>query len=59
MLLLVGCGGSGGSWSCNWNCNATGTSGSHTYPGGPDPTNQCAIDYGSSCGSFSCSCTQG
>ncbi len=59
LLLVVGCGSSGGSWSCHWNCTSTGASGSHTYPNGPDPTDQCATDYGSTCSSFSCSCTQG
>jgi hypothetical protein len=42
-----------------WNCSSSGTTGSHTYPNGPDPTDQCATDYGSSCGNFSCTCTQG
>ncbi len=61
LLLAIACGSngsSGGSWSCDWRCTANGTTGSHTYPSGPDPTGQCAIDYGSSCGNFSCSCTR-
>jgi len=31
-------------------------SGTHTYPDGPDPTSQCALDFGSTCSSFSCRC---
>ena len=64
MLLLVlalpaGCGSSSGpTWSCHWICSSNETSGSHTYPAGDDPTNQCALDYGSGCNSFSCSCAQ-
>lgn len=61
LLLALGCGtsGGGGDWACQWNCTSSGARGSHTYPSGPDPTAQCATDYGSNCSSFSCSCSQG
>ena len=47
------------SWSCAWQCNSNMSSGTHTYPDGPDPTSQCEIDYGSTCNDFTCSCNQG
>lgn len=58
MMLTAGCGSSGGNWSCSWNCLSNETSGSKTYPSGPDPTDQCTIDFGNGCNNFSCSCTQ-
>jgi hypothetical protein len=58
VLLVVGCGGGGGSWTCNWQCTTNDTHGTKTYPAGPDPTDQCTADFGISCNSFSCSCTQ-
>ena len=56
-LGLASCGGSK-SWSCAWQCNSNMTSGTHTYPDGPNPTSQCALDFGSTCSSFSCTCDQ-
>ena len=56
-VLSLACGGSSSTWTCNWMCNSTGQSGSHTYPsGGSDPTDQCTAAYGASCNSFTCSC---
>ncbi|HET6982144.1 MAG TPA: hypothetical protein VFI53_08385 [Myxococcaceae bacterium] len=56
-VALASCGGSKG-WSCSWQCNSSGQSGSHTYPDGPDPTSQCEADFGSACNDFTCRCTQ-
>ena len=36
VLLVVGCGGGGGSWTCNWQCTTNDTHGTKTYPAGPD-----------------------
>jgi hypothetical protein len=58
MLLAAGCGSGGSSWACNWQCLSNETSGTKTYPSGPDPTDQCAIDFSNGCASFNCSCTQ-
>jgi hypothetical protein len=59
LVLQAGCGSSSGaSWSCQWSCSSNGASGSHTYPAGDDPTNQCALDYGSGCNSFTRNCHQ-
>jgi hypothetical protein len=60
---LLSCGGDDGSnnsWSCSWQCHSNDppTSGSHTYPNGPNPTAQCTQDYGTGCNDFSCSCNQ-
>ena len=58
-VLALGLGSCGGkSWSCAWQCNSNETSGTATYPDGPDPTDQCATDHGAGCNDFSCSCTQ-
>ena len=58
-LVLAGCGGSdGGNWSCTWQCHSSGSSGSASYPPGPDPTQQCTADHGSDCNDFDCLCTQ-
>jgi len=59
LALPASCGSSSGpSWSCQWTCSSNGTSGSHTYPAGDDPTHQCALDYGTGCNSFTCNCNQ-
>jgi len=59
VLGLISCGGSeSNDWSCTWQCHSNSTSGSHTYPDGPDPTPQCTQDYGTGCNDFSCSCSQ-
>jgi hypothetical protein len=56
---LVSCGGSK-AWSCAWACTApTMSSGTATYPDGPDPTDQCTADHGAGCTTFSCDCNQG
>jgi hypothetical protein len=55
-LFLASCGSK--SWSCTWECSSNMTSGTHTYPDGPDPTSQCALDFGSTCTSFTCTCDQ-
>lgn len=55
-IALASCG--GGSWSCSWQCSSNETSGTATYPSGPDPTDQCATDHGADCNAFSCNCTQ-
>jgi hypothetical protein len=58
-FALTSCGGNKG-WSCAWQCTAPNmSSGTATYPDGPDPTNQCAVDHGGGCTSFSCDCNQG
>lgn len=56
-VALASCGGSK-DWSCSWQCNSSGQSGSHTYPDGPDPTAQCESDFGSACNDFTCRCNQ-
>jgi len=58
-VALASCGSGSKSWSCSWQCNSNGQSGSHTYPDGPDPTlQQCEADFGSACNDFTCHCTQ-
>jgi hypothetical protein len=57
-LSLASCGSK--SWSCAWQCTAPNmSSGTATYPDGPDPTDQCTTDHGGGCTSFSCDCNQG
>jgi hypothetical protein len=61
VLVGLGCGSSnsgGGDWSCHWTCHTDGTTGSHTYPAGANPTQQCNTDYGTGCSNFECGCTQ-
>ena len=61
LASLLGCGssnGGNGTWSCNWTCHTSGSTGSHTYPAGANPTQQCTADYGSDCSNFECGCTQ-
>lgn len=60
LLVGAGCVGGGGQWTCNWQCVSNETMGSHTYPNGPDPTDQCGTDYSNGCQYqyFHCSCTQ-
>jgi len=58
MALAIGCGSTGGNWTCSWECQTNGASGTKTYPRGPDPTDQCVTDYRAGCNSFTCNCTQ-
>jgi len=60
---LASCGsndGSGGNWSCQWQCNSSvpPMSGSATYPNGTNLTQQCAADHGVGCNDFTCNCNQ-
>lgn len=53
-------GGSGGDWSCHWQCSSSvpPTSGNATYPNGTNLGQQCAADHGVGCSSFTCDCNQ-
>jgi hypothetical protein len=58
-LLACGSSGSGGNWTCHWNCVTDSTSGTATYPSGTsNPTQQCAADHGTGCSNFNCGCNQ-
>ena len=58
-VLALGLGSCGSkSWSCAWRCTSNETSGTATYPDGPNPTDQCTTDHGAGCNDFTCSCTQ-
>jgi hypothetical protein len=54
---LLSCGSN--DWTCNWQCTSPeNSSGTATYPNGPDPTQQCTADHGVGCTNFTCNCTQ-
>jgi hypothetical protein len=61
-LGLLSCGdsnnGSNNPWSCTWQCHTNGTSGTATYPNGPNPNQQCTTDHRGDCSNFECLCNQ-